>query len=86
MTFAGSFSARPPHSDGRVRSVPACRGVAPPFDPPVLAELERIAAAYPPEAAHTPRWERETYMTELQQLAWIIRFDPDRAAEMLSAT
>jgi hypothetical protein len=41
------------------------------------AEIRRIAAAYPPEAKHTPRWEREKYMTELQQLAWLIRFDPD---------
>lgn len=40
------------------------------------AELSRIAAAYPPEAKHTPRWEREMYLTDLQQLAWTLRFDP----------
>ena len=49
-------------------------------------DLQRIAAAYPPEAQHTPRWEREAYLTEAQQLAWLIRFDPASAAEALSAT
>lgn len=51
-----------------------------------LQEARRIAATYPPEAIHTPRWEREAYLTETQQLAWLIRFDPERAAEVLSAT
>ena len=50
-----------------------------------LAAAQRIAAAYPPEARHTPAWERERYLTETQQLAWQIRFDPERAAEVLSA-
>ena len=50
------------------------------------AAAQRIAAAYPPEAQHTPRWEREVYLTETQQLAWLIRFDPDAAAEVLSAS
>lgn len=48
------------------------------------AAAQRIAAAYPPEAQHTPRWEREKYMTELQQLAWLIRFDPEAAAQWTS--
>lgn len=44
-----------------------------------MTEARRIAAAYPPEAKHTPRWEREAYLTDVQQLAWLIRFDPDAA-------
>lgn len=48
-------------------------------------ELQRIAAAYPPEARFTPSWEREAYLTEAQQLAWLMRFDPVAAAEVLSA-
>ena len=44
-----------------------------------LAEARRIADTYPPEAKHTPRWERETYLTDVQQLAWLIRFEPDAA-------
>lgn len=48
-------------------------------------ELQRIAAAYPPEARHVPAYERETHMTETQQLAWLLRFDPEAAAEVLSA-
>lgn len=51
-----------------------------------VAAAQRIAATYPPEAQHTPRWEREAYLNEMQQLAWLIRFDPERAAEVLSAT
>ncbi|EZP72352.1 hypothetical protein BV96_01785 [Sphingomonas paucimobilis] len=51
-----------------------------------LQTAQRIAAAYPPEALHTPRWEREAYLTATQQLAWLIRFDPAAAAEALSAT
>ena len=51
-----------------------------------VTAARRIAAAYPPEARHTPSWEREAYLTETQQLAWLIRFDPERAAEALSAT
>lgn len=50
------------------------------------AAAQRIAAAYPPEARHTPAWEREAYLTETQQLAWLLRFDPERAAEVLSAS
>lgn len=50
-----------------------------------LAEAQRIAATYPPEARHTPAWERTRYLTETQQLAWLIRFDPEQAAEVLSA-
>ncbi len=38
------------------------------------AEVERIAAAYPPEAAQTPRAERERYFTDLQRQAWERRF------------
>ena len=49
-------------------------------------ELQRIADAYPPEARFTPSWEREAYLTETQQIAWLIRFDPEAAAEVLSAT
>jgi len=48
-------------------------------------ELYRIAAAYPPEARHVPAWERKAHMTETQQLAWLIRFDPEAAADALSA-
>lgn len=50
-----------------------------------LQSARRIAAAYPAGAVHTPRWEREAYLTETQQLAWLIRFDPAAAAEALSA-
>lgn len=45
-----------------------------------FAEAHRIAAAYPPEAQHTPREDREAHLTAVQQLAWLIRFDPDGAA------
>lgn len=50
-------------------------------------ELQRIAASYPPEARCVPRAERETYLTETQQLAWLLRFHPKAAAaaEVLSA-
>jgi hypothetical protein len=51
-----------------------------------VAQARRIATAYPPEAQHTPAVERETYMTETQQLAWLLRFDPEGAAEILSAS
>jgi hypothetical protein len=51
-----------------------------------MADVQRIAAAYPAEAQHTPRWEREAYLTEAQQLAWLLRFDPAAAAEALSAS
>lgn len=46
----------------------------------------RIAATYPPEARCVPRAEREAYLTETQQLAWLLRFHPKAAAEVLSAT
>lgn len=36
-------------------------------------------------ARHVPAWEREAYLTETQQLAWLVRFDPKRAAEAMSA-
>ena len=52
---------------------------------PDLAKAQRIAAAYPPEARSVPRWEREAHMTETQQLAWLLRFDPKAAAEVTSA-
>jgi len=45
-----------------------------------MAEARRIAAAYPPEAKHTPRWEREAYLTDVQQLAWLMRFEPEAAS------
>lgn len=45
----------------------------------------RIAATYPPEARCVPRAEREAYLTETQQLAWLLRFHPKEAAEVLSA-
>ena len=48
-----------------------------------LAAAQHIAAAYPPEARHTPAWERERYLTETQQLARLIRFDPEAAARAL---
>lgn len=41
-----------------------------------ISEARRIAAAYPPEARFTPLAEREQYLTEIQKLAWLIRFDP----------
>ncbi|WP_157225198.1 hypothetical protein [Sphingobium yanoikuyae] len=50
-----------------------------------LTEARRIAAAYPPEARCVPRAERETYLTETQQLAWLLRFHPKEAAEVMSA-
>ena len=50
-----------------------------------LVKVHRIAAAYPPEARSVPRWEREAHMTETQQLAWLLRFDPKAAAEVMSA-
>ncbi len=56
------------------------------LDARALGEARRIAAAYPPEARHTPAWERTRYLTETQQLAWLIRFDPEQAAEVLSAS
>jgi len=45
-----------------------------------MDEVRRIAAAYPPEAKHTPAWEREAHLSAIQQLAWLIRFDPENAA------
>ena len=44
-----------------------------PFD---RAELERIAAAYPEEARTVSAWERERHFTPLQQVAWLLRFQP----------
>lgn len=37
-------------------------------------EILRIAAAYPPEAALTPREDRERFFTEAQRDAWDLRF------------
>jgi len=48
-------------------------------------ELQRIAAAYPPEARYVPADERARHFTDTQHLAWLLRFDPERAAEVLSA-
>lgn len=48
-------------------------------------EIRRIAAAYPPEARHVPADERARYFTDAQHLAWLLRFDPARAAEVMSA-
>lgn len=39
------------------------------------AEIERIAAAYPPEAAYVPADERERFFTDAQQAAWRLRFE-----------
>ena len=39
------------------------------------AEIARIAAAYPPEAANVPAAEREQYFTDAQQAAWCLRFE-----------
>ncbi|WP_267395256.1 MULTISPECIES: hypothetical protein [unclassified Sphingomonas] len=49
-----------------------------PIDP---ADLARIAASYPPEAAQTPRAEREAYFTEIQRRAWDQRFNFAGAAD-----
>jgi len=38
------------------------------------ASIERIAAAYPPEAAQTLAVDRERYFTAEQQAAWDLRF------------
>lgn len=45
----------------------------------------RIAATYPPEARCVPRAEREAYLTETQQLAWLLRFHPKAAAAHIRA-
>ena len=50
-----------------------------------LADLRRIAATYPPEAGHVPADERARHFTDAQHLAWLLRFDPERAAEVMSA-
>lgn len=47
-------------------------------------ELARIAAAYPPEAADVPAWERERYFTPAQQAAWLLRFQPECCPEALA--
>lgn len=49
-----------------------------------VVAARRIAATYPPEARFVPVWEREACLSETQQLAWLIRFDPE-AAEAMSA-
>ncbi len=51
-----------------------------------LAEIRRVAAAYPPEAQYTPRWEREAYLTELQQIAWAVRFESEPVSATALAT
>lgn len=50
-----------------------------------IAQAHRIAACYPAEARHIPAWERHRYLTETQHLAWMLRFDPEAAAEAMSA-
>lgn len=50
-----------------------------------ISEARRIAASYPSEARFVPEWERKRYFTEMQQLGWMLRFDPDAAEEVLSA-
>jgi hypothetical protein len=37
-------------------------------------DVDRIAAAYPPEAAGVPVWEREKFFTPVQLAAWEKRF------------
>jgi hypothetical protein len=37
-------------------------------------DIERIAAAYPPEAEQVPAWERERYFSADQLAAWEKRF------------
>lgn len=56
--------------------------ISPSFD---RAEIRRIAAAYPKEAHAVSAWERERYFTPLQQAAWLLRFQPEAAAEMAEA-
>lgn len=51
-----------------------------------LAEIERIAASYPPDARFVSRRERERHFTRAQYLGWLLRFDPEAAAEALSAS
>ncbi len=48
-------------------------------------EIQRIAAAYPPDAQHVTADERARHFTDAQNLAWLLRFAPDRAAEVMSA-
>lgn len=38
------------------------------------AEVARIAATYPPEAAHVPAEDRQRYFTDIQRTAWERRF------------
>lgn len=38
------------------------------------AEIARVAAAYPPEAANVPASERDHYFTDIQRAAWSLRF------------
>lgn len=38
------------------------------------ADIERIAAAYPPAAEQVPAWERERYFSPDQLAAWEKRF------------
>lgn len=57
---------------------------APTFD---IAEIRRMAAAYPDAAAFTRPETRERHFTAKQQLAWTLRFerDPERRADALLA-
>jgi len=50
-----------------------------------IAAARRIARCYPPGAASVPFWERARFLTDTQHLAWMLRFDPDQAAEVVSA-
>lgn len=47
--------------------------------------IERIAAAYPPEAAQTLAADRERYFTPAQRAAWDMRFANDRAVKSIEA-
>ena len=47
------------------------------------ADIQRIAAAYPPEAAHTPADERERHFTTPQRLAWDARFCSENPPGMM---
>lgn len=52
-----------------------------------VAEIRRMAAAYPDEARYTSAETRERLFTAKQQLAWALRFesDPERRADALLA-
>lgn len=45
----------------------------------IAATVARLAASYPPEAAHTPRHDRIRDLTAIQHFAWVERFEPGTA-------